>query len=93
MTVRNTWTFYIWYCVYVSGKCSALHMLVKVGHEVLEGMACAGLELLCRYKPYTEHKNSAGKTPLIMAVEDQSKRALDLLVGLMVYKLFVYCRI
>jgi len=66
---------------YSTGKCSAVHMLVKVGHEVLEGMACAGLELLCRYKPKTEYKNAAGKTPLVMAVEDKSIKALKLLVS------------
>lgn len=64
----------------IKGVCSTLHMLVRVGHEVQENLVCAGLELLCKHKPNTEEKNLAGKTPLFMAVEDQSLKALNLLV-------------
>lgn len=70
------------FCLF-PGETSALHMLVKVGHEVIShGIEeCACLELLCRYKPYTEEKNSAGKTPLAVAVEGQSMRAVGILVS------------
>ncbi|WAR19580.1 TNKS1-like protein [Mya arenaria] len=62
------------------GKCSALHMLLHVGHEVLEGLECAGLQLLCEHSPKTECRNLHNKTPIIDAVEDKNVKAVHLLI-------------
>ncbi|XP_045173685.2 poly [ADP-ribose] polymerase tankyrase-like [Mercenaria mercenaria] len=64
----------------MDGKSSALHMLLHVGHEVVEGLNCAGLELVCRYKPNTEHRNLANQTALALAVESKSQQALGILI-------------
>jgi hypothetical protein len=56
-------------------------MLLRVGHEVVEDLNCAGLELVCRYKPNTEHRNLVDQTALALAVEGKFEGALAILVG------------
>lgn len=65
----------------IIGKCSVLHMLIYVGHEVVAGLISAGLELVCKHKPDTEHRNLANQTPLALAVESKAEHALSVLVS------------
>lgn len=62
------------------GKFSILHMLLRVGHEVVEGLNCAGLDLVCQYKPNTEHRNLTDQTALAVAVEGKLEDALAILI-------------
>ena len=55
-------------------------MLIHVGHEVVESLNCAGLQLLCQYKPNTEHRNLNNQTALALAVESKCAQALAELV-------------
>ncbi|KAL4238217.1 hypothetical protein ACF0H5_002929 [Mactra antiquata] len=63
------------------GKCSALHLLLHVGHEVVEGLNNEGLQLICKYKPNTEHRNLNNQTALALAVEAKAETALTLLLA------------
>ncbi|XP_052272329.1 poly [ADP-ribose] polymerase tankyrase-like isoform X2 [Dreissena polymorpha] len=65
----------------IDGKCSPLHLLLHVGHEVAAELDCAGLKILCKHGPNTEHQNMDNKTPLVIAVEDRNKTALDVLIA------------
>ncbi|KAH3854607.1 hypothetical protein DPMN_097152 [Dreissena polymorpha] len=71
---------YKWVVLSPAGKCSPLHLLLHVGHEVAAELDCAGLKILCKHGPNTEHQNMDNKTPLVIAVEDRNKTALDVLV-------------
>lgn len=71
-----------WIVIGFTGKCSVLHMLIYVGHEVVVGTISAGLELVCKHKPDTEHRNLVNQTPLALAVESKAEHALSVLVSI-----------
>ena len=69
-----------------SGKSSALHLLVHVGHETLEETNSSALAIVLKHHPNMEHRNLDGKTALVLAVETKEDKALTLMVRVFIYE-------
>ena len=74
----------------LSGKSSALHLLVHVGHETMEETNSSALEIVLKHNPNMEHRNLDGKTALVLAVETKEDKALTLLVSASEFKSLCY---
>ena len=76
------------YCFFFKGKCSVLHLLLHVGHEILEDLNGMALDLVLSNDPDLEHRNMEKKTALIIAVESHSEKSVEKLVSSdLIYKI------
>ncbi|XP_060068797.1 poly [ADP-ribose] polymerase tankyrase-like [Ylistrum balloti] len=63
------------------GKQSAVHFMIHRGRKFSDGSDFPGLRMILEKKPDLELKNLDGKTALAVAVEKQSKEAVEILLA------------